>query len=671
MRTLTLLLFFGLSGLTACAHHASGSGVVGPKREAFPIYRPYPGADKIFVLADPGDGEEHVFLVDTGASVSVITPELAIRLGLSITDDGDELIGLGGRTAWRRATLRSLKLGRTRIPNVEVAVGVAGVPTSAGLVPVDGLLGNNVWSHFQVVVDYHANHMELGQPGTIEVPVSAVPMVFNGQHISTSATLVVKTEGEPLRHAATLEVDTGARGVVLSGVAGRGLEGHGTEGEELILGVGAPDEVPTANFSRTTRHVPLSAVEIGGTTVTRDLQATWINYDDRDRRVGPPEMRGLLGSEVLEDQRVLFDYPGGRFAITPSDRPADNHDLHERLERSLRREKDPQLRLQRALALAMLEREDEAQKVLDAMLDDNPKDSKALVLRARMWRAGGRADDALKLLTEMSTEELVDQGEIIATVNGLWLTGESERGLALARQATEKRPEASEAWVALADALRTSGDGPGAAAAIQRVNQLDELPDGHLVRRAWLSAAEADLLGAVSHTHRLIEAAPGWGAGLWMFATAVVGTDEVALCRYDIARALGRLHPEDRPYDFAAAASRLLGDLPNARTLAAAGQARDCPQASNAASKANCEAWYLAMAGDDLGRAQARIAEALAAEPARAEYLDTQATILEQQGDLAGARDAAFRAAAQNPEDVYLLWQAARLDAATRGGTRK
>ena len=74
------------------------------------------------------------------------------------------------------------------------------------------------------------------------------------------------------------------------------------------------------------------------------------------------------------------------------------------------------------------------------------------------------------------------------------------------------------------------------------------------------------------------------------------------------------------------------------------------------------------MAGTNLGTAKARVTEALASDPSRPEYLDTEAAILEQQGDLAGARAAAFRAAAQSPEDVYLLWQAARLEAATQTG---
>ncbi|MFZ5476193.1 MAG: hypothetical protein ACOZNI_05405, partial [Myxococcota bacterium] len=62
-----------------------------------------------------------------------------------------------------------------------------------------------------------------------------------------------------------------------------------------------------------------------------------------------------------------------------------------------------------------------------------------------------------------------------------------------------------------------------------------------------------------------------------------------------------------------------------------------------------------------LDDARARVAEALAAEPANPAWLDTAAVVAAASGDLAAARAHALRAARLSPDDPYLLWQVDRL----------
>lgn len=654
---------------TGCAHRGGSPAALGPRRDTVPLYRPFPDADKVYVEADVGDGEKRIFMVDTGASVSVITPEVAAAVGLEVTDRGEQLIGLGGRTSWRRATIPRLEIGAFELPDVEVAVGVPGVPTTAGLAPVAGILGNNVWGRFQVLVDYHADELILGRPGALEVPASATPMTFNGQHVSTTVTLQVGPEDATLTKELVLEIDTGARGLVVSGSTGAGLEGVVTEGEEVILGVGAGDDVPTANFIRMTRRAPVSHVSLGGADVARDLELTWINYEQGADRVGPPEMRGLVGYEVLADQRVLFDYPGGRIGLMPGEGPVRRHDLHERMLAELRGRRDLESLRLKATLLAVLGREAEADEVIAAVLERAPGDPEATVLRARILRAQGDAAAAMTALSALTPGELVEQGEIVSVVNGRWLAGDAAGALALAEEAVAVRSEDSAAWVALSDARRVAGDLVGARTALRQANRLDELPEGHLLRRAWLASREGDALAAITFARRQIDRAPTWGATFWLYGLVATSAEDRALLARDLERALGRLHPGDRPLDFAALAWRLMGDAERARALAAEGRARDCERVDGE-SRANCEAWYLAMSGEELDRARQRIDEALTAAPGRSEFLDTRATVYEAMGELDAARAAAWQAAALSPDDVYLLWQAERLDAALARGAR-
>ena len=654
----------GLLLATACAHR--GDPLQGPRRDSVPLYRAYDGADKIYVRAEvPGAGEL-VFLVDTGASVSVISDELAATLGLMVQDRGEELVGLGGRTAWRRALLPELRLGRFRFHNVDVAVGVPGVPTQSGLVPVDGLIGNNLWGQLQIAVDYKANRMDLARPGRLPVPGTATPMTFNGQHVSTAVVLVA----DGTRRAVTLEVDTGARGLVLSGTAGEGLEALCTEGEEVILGVGAGDDVPTDNFIRLTRRVPVTSVELGGGLVQKKLDATWINYDQDQEEFGPPDLRGLIGFDVMEDQHVTFDYAGGRFAVTPSTRRARFHDLHDGLLRSLRGSSTPESVWLRASTYAFQGDLKRAEDLLGRWVMATPDDAKGRVLYARVRRAEGDVAGALDLLRGMDPAALAEEGEIIATVNGLWLAGELDAAAALADAAVAAAPESAEAWVALSDMRRVRGDLSGAREAISRANRLDERPDGHLLRRALISDAEGDAVGTIALTRQLLDRNPTWGASLWLYAMEAAGSADEALCRRDLDEALARLHPGDRPYDFAARARRALGDAEQAGALGLAGKTRDCVEANEPASQANCQAWYSAMTGQDLESADANIAAAMAAHPERSEFIDTAAVLKEVQGDLEQARALSWKAASLSPDDIYLLWQAARLDAAWKASLK-
>ena len=92
-----------------------------------------------------------------------------------------------------------------------------------------------------------------------------------------------------------LEVDTGAKGFVVSGKAPHTLSDVSSEGIEPLFGIGAGDDLPASNFLQVTRRLPIEAFEAGGLFVQRDLEATWINYDDQQKMVGPRGMPGLLG----------------------------------------------------------------------------------------------------------------------------------------------------------------------------------------------------------------------------------------------------------------------------------------------------------------------------------------------------------------------------------------
>jgi tetratricopeptide (TPR) repeat protein len=650
--------------LSGCAPHSRASidGVVGPDISVQPLYRAYEDGERIYVEADLGDGVPRFFLVDTGSTITTVTAEIAEELSLTVEENGGWLHGVGGRARWKRAHLETVTLGRFTVENVEVAVDVEGVPESAGVVPLAGLMGNNVWRHFQVALDYTGGELTLARPGQLPAPPDARPMHFDDHHITTEVILSFDTGERIEEKPLTVTVDTGAGGLLLAGHTVAGLEPHTTTGVEPIFGVGSGDDLPVSNFLRQTRRLPVSAVKIGGMTVERALKATWLNS-----QVG---LSSLLGHEVLDGHRLFLDYEAGLIALTPSDSPPNQPDIHDRYLAVLRRQRGShaEAQLQRVEVLAWKRQLDEASRVLTTYVHANPEDTRAAVMLATLTRHQGDPAGALRQLSELPVSVLVSEGALLSAVNGLWLEDRAEEARALARQAVEAEPDSALAWVAMSDISRASRDFDAARGALRRANQLDQNPDGHLLRRAWIASEEGDHYAAITHVRRLIELYPSGAVAPWFYAIQVQSTGQVPLFLDDLDRAQRRLHPGDGPLDFLAGAYQVIGQADLAAGIMAAGLERDCvlrgSDSAALASRDNCEAWYRALVHQDLDHAHTLIQQAVSDNPSRSEYLDTLAVVQEARGELVAARDAAWQAATLEPDDVYLLWQAARLQRA-------
>lgn len=99
--------------------------------------------------------ETYPFILDTGASQTVVSPELARRMGVGGEEVEDSLVGVGGATRSSAGVLRSLSVGDASVSDVQVCVADVFAPLRQALgTPFDGILGFNFLSRFRLEIDY-------------------------------------------------------------------------------------------------------------------------------------------------------------------------------------------------------------------------------------------------------------------------------------------------------------------------------------------------------------------------------------------------------------------------------------------------------------------------------------------------------------------------------------
>ena len=490
-------------------------------------------------------------------------------------------------------------------------------------------------------------------------------MFFDGRHLVVPVTIHAGEDADSVTSRALhLELDTGARQIILSGATGQGFESLATEGVEPIFGIGASEEVPVSAFYRTTRRIPIHAVELGGVRIEEPGRATWMNYDTVSP-LGPANLSGLLGFSVLSEHRLVLDFPGHRFALTSSTHEARELNGHQVLlaqDVALHGRHAADRGLFRARMRIAQSDYEGAITEIDAYLTKHGDDTEAQITRARLLRNKGDVETYLAIVSSIAPGDLVENGEMVGAVNTLILLGRSEEAATLAKAGVEAQPESPAAHVALADVALVSRETEIAGSALSTATRLRGNPDAYLVRRSLLAVQEGDPYAAFSHLRQRLQLYPSDGFALWAYGLLVTDNPDFRdTFHADMERAMGRLHPGSRPLDFQAAGLHLLGRGAEAGEAVAKGLERDCAAAEEEASRLNCVAWYHAMANLELERSLGQVQSALEMDPDRSDFLDTLAVLRLANGDKEGALESARRAALLSPDMLYHLWQFERI----------
>lgn len=119
--------------------------------------------DKPIILVDVlvNCRERYPFVLDTGASHTLVSPELGQRMSINGLQAGP-IIGAGGAVQSSVGTFRSLTLGEASLEQVTVIIADIFSPLrQAAEAPFEGILGHTFLSHFKLKINYPNEFLRL------------------------------------------------------------------------------------------------------------------------------------------------------------------------------------------------------------------------------------------------------------------------------------------------------------------------------------------------------------------------------------------------------------------------------------------------------------------------------------------------------------------------------
>jgi len=269
-------------------------------------------ASAVFVPVRVNNSETGWFLLDSAATISIISKQFAERAGV-VSQGAMEAQGGANSTTSAYAKNVMLNLPGAYMPAKSVAVlDLSGSLPMVGR-PFDGYLGSDFFGHLVVRVDYEQKQITLSDPATFVMPKNAtsLPVTFTASLPIVSGKILLA--GRPAI-STNCVIDSGSGGLLLAAPFVKENHVIASVPKRIAISVSSAGGAAAESEGR------IDGLQLGAVVLRKPV--TTFSGDTKGM-LASNEFGAFVGGEILDRFTVTFDYPHGRILLEA------NHNLHD------------------------------------------------------------------------------------------------------------------------------------------------------------------------------------------------------------------------------------------------------------------------------------------------------------------------------------------------------
>jgi predicted aspartyl protease len=260
-------------------------------------------APLVLVPSDVNGMGPYNFILDSGATHCLISPEIATNLGIQL-ESQEEAVGAGGAVQLSYARVGSLAVGSVEQENTQVIITHDLERIGAALkLTVDGAIGVSFMKDFCVTIDYQRKVLCFARPsdGPDEASPSASSIPFT---LAPSEPLILLQAFVRAQGPFQFTLDTAAGRTVISP---RLADRLNVRSGKAIVGAGVGGPIPLS-------RAQLDSLTVGDATV-QDHIVVIGGFIDAISAAAGAELDGIIGNNFLNRFHVTLDYPRSRLRL--------------------------------------------------------------------------------------------------------------------------------------------------------------------------------------------------------------------------------------------------------------------------------------------------------------------------------------------------------------------